>query len=324
MNLIKNISSEQWQEWSLQAEPTEFQQAPEWAKIQGGSICRLAVVEDGLFIVGVQAVLKSVMGFKYWWASRGPIFAAGVDQAKQQAALGQLYEGLLQNAAQATFWRLEPAVGGFTLANNIKLVPSIALNPKLTLRLDLSESLEELLKKMHQKTRYNIRLAEKKGVSARAGDKNDFDKFWRLMLETKNRDGFRLHNQEHYRRMINSGLVRLWLAEQQAEILATGLFAYHGKTVTYVHGASSDASRELMAPYLLHWRVIQDAQANGCLIYDFHGVDKLKWPGVTRFKTGFGGAEMSYPGTFDLVVNKGYYGLYKILRGIRRIMTNFK
>jgi lipid II:glycine glycyltransferase (peptidoglycan interpeptide bridge formation enzyme) len=73
-----------------------------------------------------------------------------------------------------------------------------------------------------------------------------------------------------------------------------------------------------MAPYLLHWQIMKEGKSSGYKYYDLNGVDEQKWPGVTRFKLGFGGAIINYPGTFDLVFNKTWYNVYKILRMMRR------
>jgi lipid II:glycine glycyltransferase (peptidoglycan interpeptide bridge formation enzyme) len=73
-----------------------------------------------------------------------------------------------------------------------------------------------------------------------------------------------------------------------------------------------------MAPYLIQWKAIEEGKRVGCKYYDFWGIDKELWPGVTRFKKGFGGFVYNYSGTFDIIVNKRRYFLYKILRYIRR------
>jgi lipid II:glycine glycyltransferase (peptidoglycan interpeptide bridge formation enzyme) len=75
-----------------------------------------------------------------------------------------------------------------------------------------------------------------------------------------------------------------------------------------------------MAPYLLQWEIIKKAKAAGCKYYDFFGIDEKKWPGVTRFKHGFSGEEIKYPGTFDMIFNLTSYNLYRILRAIRRFV----
>jgi len=85
-----------------------------------------------------------------------------------------------------------------------------------------------------------------------------------------------------------------------------------------MHGGSSGAYREAMAPYLLQWRAIELGKKFGCTYYDFYGIDEEKWPGVTRFKNGFGGRTINYPGTFDLIFDASWYNVYKMVRRVRR------
>ena len=187
---------------------------------------------------------------------------------------------------------------------------------------------------MHQKTRYNLRLAEKKGVTVREARNDEFEVLWELMRNTCERDGFRLHGKEYYREMLKSDLgvvisdsdnsnhqsliIKLFFAEYEGKVIAANIIAFFGDTVTYVHGASADKYRNVMAPYLLQWHCIKTAKEQGYKYYDFYGIDENKWPGVTRFKKGFGGEELQYPGTFDAVFGEGWYNMYKALRWVRR------
>ncbi len=190
-----------------------------------------------------------------------------------------------------------------------------------TLVLDLKKPEDELLKEMKQKTRYNIRLAEKHGVIIRISDnlEKDFEYFWDLAQETRQRDGFRLHPKEYYKKqlLINGSLeMKLFLAEYQKKIVAANIVAIFGGQTAYLHGASSNESRNIMAPYLLQWEQIKEAKRRGCETYDFWGIDEKMWPGVTKFKKGFGGKEVGYIGVFDYVLNKTWYGLYKLAKRI--------
>ena len=172
---------------------------------------------------------------------------------------------------------------------------------------------------MHQKTRYNIRLAEKKGVEVHVGGEKDFEDFWKLMSQTSDRDAFRVHDREYYQKMlaVDHNFIKLFCARYQGKLLAASIVSFFGDTVTYMHGASSNEHREIMAPYALQWQVIKIAQEAGYKYYDFYGINEKKWPGVTRFKLGFGGREIDYPGTFDVALN-WMYRLYKVARWIRR------
>ena len=176
-----------------------------------------------------------------------------------------------------------------------------------TLVLDLNKTEEELLAEMKQKTRYNIKLAEKHGVKIRISDnsENDFKDFWNLAQETSKRDGFKIHPKEHYKKLLsichpeprhggakdlvneneisveiprftrNDKLcVKLFLTEYQSRVIAANIAVFFGKRATYLHGASSNEYRNLMAPYLLQWEQIKEAKKRGCEIYDFWGIDE--------------------------------------------------
>ncbi len=190
---------------------------------------------------------------------------------------------------------------------------------------------------MHEKWRYNIRLAERKGVKvfmAGSHDPSALEIFWQLMSETTERDGFRAHDKEYYRLMLEtlSGdpatdgkkrpVARLLFAEHDGKVLAANLMLYFGTTAIYLHGASSRSRREVMAPQALHWQAIQDAKFWGYTDYDFWGValegaEDHAWAGITRFKRGFGGRYVSYPGTYDLPLDRFWYTVYAFARRFR-------
>ena len=223
------------------------------------------------------------------------------------------------------FWRSEPVCAAALwpeISQGLALQKSVNQQPAQTLVVDLAASPEELLAAMHQKTRYNARLAEKKGVVVRQGTLADFPAFWQLMSQTGERDAFRLHSEQHYRRILEKGadVYSLFVAEMEGRVLAAGIFAFFGDTATYVHGASSNQDRQYMAPYALQWQVMSFAKKQGYRYYDFFGVDNSKWPGVTRFKMGFGGQIEAYPGTFDIIFNRGYYNFYQVARRLRRVL----
>jgi lipid II:glycine glycyltransferase (peptidoglycan interpeptide bridge formation enzyme) len=199
---------------------------------------------------------------------------------------------------------------------------TIDIEPSKTAIVNLQKNEDELLSAMHQKTRYNIRLAEKKGVVVRVAGAKDFDEFWRIMKQTVKRDEFRLHDRQHYQKMLalDNNFIKLFLAEYQGKVVAAVLASFFGDMITYIHGASADEDRNVMAPYLLHWQIMKIGKAAGYKYYDLNGADESKWPGVTRFKMGFGGETVEYPGTYDLILNKVMYNIYQVLRKVRRMV----
>lgn len=207
-----------------------------------------------------------------------------------------------------------------------------SLQPSRTIILDVLKSEEELLHEMRQKTRYNIRLAEKKGVHIKTiihrDTQEDMDIFLRLMQETTARNSFHAHKEEYYRKLISTKSSEfsneLFFAEYRGAVCAAALvnfFCTKGAggagSATYLHGASTRDSREVMAPHLLQWHIMKEAQARGCTRYDLWGIDEKKWPGLTRFKRGFGGQEIQYAPTIDVAYKPLSYWAYRLGRMLR-------
>lgn len=207
-----------------------------------------------------------------------------------------------------------------------------------TVLIDLAASEEELLARMKPKTRYNIRLAARKGVQVRSGSEADFELLYRMYAETSLRDHFAIREQAYYREVwgtfMRAGLAEPLVAEVAGEPVAGLLIFYFARRAWYLYGMSRQVHREKMPNYLLQWEAIRRAKAAGCLCYDLWGApdtfdetDRL-W-GVYRFKEGLGGKVVRHIGAWDFPVRPDYYRLYmeilpKILswmrvRGARRM-----
>jgi len=196
--------------------------------------------------------------------------------------------------------------------------------PSETLILDLKKSSEEILAGMKQKTRYNIRLAEKKKIEIKAVDSlKDLESFIELVEETAERDGVNFHDGEYYKKMFQTILrdnLVLLMAYKNEKPIGGVLVSFFGGVATYLHGASSNEHRNLMANYLLQWEAIKMAKKKGMKKYDFFGIavnlNKRKWAGITRFKMGFSSEERPtiFPGCYDLVLRPVRYLIYRILQ----------
>jgi peptidoglycan pentaglycine glycine transferase (the first glycine) len=188
-----------------------------------------------------------------------------------------------------------------------------------TLLLDLTRSEDELLASMKQKTRYNVRLAKRRGVAIRHGTIADTDTFYHLYTQTAQRDGFAIRPFDYYRdawgTFLEAGLAYLLLAEVEGEAVAGLVLFTLGATAWYMYGASSNRHRKLMPNYLLQWEAIRRAKAAGCTLYDLWGApDNLDesdpmW-GVVRFKLGLGGQLARGLGAWDFPSNRTGYRLY--------------
>lgn len=313
---IENLTDDAWDR-ALASLPdgAELLQSDIWqnvAKAEKFLLRRFAWRENGDLAVLAQVMERVRFGFKSWYLPRGPILLRTADE---QSACLQVLADLKQAAFSrgAMSMRFEPE--NWSLAPGAWGKKIKSLQPEKSLFLDLSKDEAELLAQMHPKTRYNIRLAEKKGVEIIQGKAENLKEFWDLLQITVKRDSFRGHSFSHYQELLagSRGAIELWLARREGRTLAAGLFSFYGGRAVYLHGASADEERRYMAPYLLQWRMIQRARSHSCRYYDFYGIDERKWPGVTRFKRGFGGEERVYPGTFLLVVSPWRQALYDFL-----------
>ncbi len=188
-----------------------------------------------------------------------------------------------------------------------------------TVTLDLRRSEDDLLAAMKQKTRYNVRLAARKGVRVRAGAPADFDLLYRMYAETSVRDGFVIRPAGYYREVWSSlmaaGHAQPLIAEVGAEPVAALIVFRFARTAWYFYGMSRDAHRDKMPNYLLQWEAIRWAREQGADTYDFWGApDELTetdplW-GVWKFKEGFGGQFTRRIGAWDYAPRPALYGLY--------------
>ncbi|OGO40202.1 MAG: hypothetical protein A2Z03_01210 [Chloroflexi bacterium RBG_16_56_8] len=194
---------------------------------------------------------------------------------------------------------------------------------KNTVLLDLTPSEEQLLAAMKPKTRYNIRLAQKRGVHIELGTRDDLQLFYHMYAETSARDGFLIRQFAYYRdawgMFIEAGRAQMLLAQIDGETVAGLILFVFGDRAWYFYGASRNAHREAMPNHLLQWEAIRWAKAHGCTVYDFWGApdtldENAPMYGVYRFKEGFGAKFTQHIGAYDLVVNPALYFLYAVVR----------
>lgn len=300
-----------------------FLQSSFWASIQEsyGRKCFYLSIKEGDNILALSMVIEISFLFgklKYWYFPRGPIFKEGLDTEIKKNILLTLKK--VAEEKKIIFFRLEFA--DHFLSRNKLFIKTRDIQPAKTSFVNLNKNLGDILGEMKQKTRYNIKLAEKKGVKIveQTDKEKAFYNFSALIKQTSIRDNFSIHDDAYYRNLINSdNKIKVFEAYYQNQVVASGIFSFYENCVTYLHGASSDVCRNVMAPYLLHFFLISFSKENGFSFYDFYGVDESKWPGVSRFKKGFGGEEFEYPGTFDLPINNFIYQIYKTVRFLRRL-----
>jgi lipid II:glycine glycyltransferase (peptidoglycan interpeptide bridge formation enzyme) len=275
-----------------------------------------------------------IFNFQFPIFNQFPISQFSNNQLKRVLVLLIRYIRNLAKKEKAVFLRIEPEFLAGDL-EKIKVLENLGfrksqreIQPKDTLVLDLSLSDEELLKGMHPKTRYNIRLAEKRGVKINHSvNQEDIEVFYNLLLKTAKRDNFSLHLKEYYQKQFEilgrENYLQLFLAEYQGKTIAGILVSFYNERATYLHGAHDFNFRNLMSPYLLQWQAILEARRRGCKIYDFWGIasasalENHSWQGITRFKRGFGGKEINYVGGWDCVFQPVWYWGYNLVHKIR-------
>jgi len=318
------VSLTDWNQFLLQHPDTHLLQTGEWGELKSAFGWKPVRVVSG--DVGAQILFRKLpLGFTI-----GYIPKANIDQS----LLPEIDAVCKSN--RAIFLKFEPDfwVGEQPETWNLKLETSPHnIQPPRTIIIDIRGSEDEILAKMKQKTRYNIRLAEKKGVTVHAWD--DIDSFHKMMLVTGGRDGFGIHSLDYYQRAYEllhpKGMCEILVAEYEGRPLAALFVARNGHRAYYLYGASTDEERNRMPTYLLQWEAMKWAKERGCEEYDLWGVpdedeatleanfesrrDGL-W-GVYRFKRGFGGELKRAVQAMDRVYNLLLYWAYLKFIGYR-------
>ena len=206
------------------------------------------------------------------------------------------------------------------------------IQPPDTVILSLRVSEDEILKGMKSKTRYNIRLALKKGIVVTRSGVEGLDTWYRLYQETAGRDKIVIHSKEYYQKVFELSSnkqesdknpeIILFNAEYNNEVLAGIIISIYGDRATYLYGASSGKHRNLMPAYALQWEAIKYSKQKGCSGYDFFGIPPDENPehpmnGLYRFKTGFGGDIIHRPGCWDLPLKPAVYMVYRWAERLR-------
>lgn len=226
-------------------------------------------------------------------------------------------------------------------ADKLKLKKNkVDIQPPDSTLVDLTCTEEEILEKMHQKWRYNIRLSERKGVIVKKYTGKDInlstkiDKFYELTKETNARDGNSSHAKSYYLDLITSSykeisegkdvpLVSLYIAEHECEEIASIMTLFSHDEAIYLYGASSNKKRNLMPNHLLQWTAIRDAKAYGSKYYDMYGMppegkdENHPMHGLYMFKTNFGGKNVHRPGSWDYLLKPFIYNIYIFVEKLR-------
>lgn len=339
-----------------EAKKTTFLQSKKWLRFQEETGRKTNCISspqnflqegENEFGVGIIEHELPIVG-KYFYVPRGPQIVAG-DKGQMAGEMQKLIE--LAEKRNAGWIRIEPEneesleLIGKSISHKILKAPH-DMQPRENFVIDISKNEEELLAGMKPKTRYNIGIAKKKGVRIEgARDKEQgtsrrhIEEFLRLTKEMAVRQGIKTHPEEYYRKMIGSlpeDMLKLYVAKYDGKVIAANLVIFYWDTATYLHGASSNENRNVMAPYLLQWQAILDAREKGCRFYDFGGVKisgksqttsdkKNDWAGITKFKLGFSveTAPTVFPGSYDVIIAKRKYSAYRMMQKIKSLIFDF-
>jgi len=216
---------------------------------------------------------------------------------------------------------------------NIKTIDDV-IQPKYVMRLNIKDHTEDsLIATFHSKTRYNIRLSIKKGVTIREGSTDeDIEIFHKIMKETGSRDDFFIRDSSYFKKLYNclgKDHVKILIAEHEGTPIAVAMPVLYGDKVCYLYGGSSNQYRNLMATYLVQWEMIKWGLENKCSIYDFRGItgywdENSPQYGVYKFKKGFNGDEVEFVNELYMVFNPFINTLWKIAEKTYKFIGNTK
>lgn len=331
-----------WDQIIEQLPGANFLQTEEWARIKEpvgwNSDGRTWSAQNGVVDGAAMMLFRSMplLPFSIAYIPRGPLVDWS-DEKKYQSVLSELIQYARQR--NAIFVKIDPALsvgrgipGTSTdqpdsvglkvqqyLQNNGWVFSRDQIQFRNTVEIDLIPAEDALLTKMHPKTRYNIRLAEKKGVVVTQASTADWQAIYRLYMETANRDGFIIRSWEYYRRvwqiLTENQMAVCLKAQLNDSLIAAVWIVGFGRKAHYVYGMSGGDHREVMPNHLLQWRAMQWAKSRGKEIYDMWGApdeftqsDSLS--GVFRFKQGFGGEVVRTLGAWDYPIKPAGYRLY--------------
>jgi lipid II:glycine glycyltransferase (peptidoglycan interpeptide bridge formation enzyme) len=308
----------------------DFMQSWEWGEVKrpsGWTPLRL-LVTDGERVRAACSVLSKVPAPgvpPLLYAPRGPVLDYADDEA-----LRALVAGVKRHAGKAFMLKCDPPVARADAAAleraGFAHAPSGAfggVQPVAVMVLDLDKPEDDVFAGFKNKWRYNVRLAERKGVKVREGARDDLRAFYEVLVETARRDGFLVRGRAYFETLWDEleprGMLKLFLAEYEGRVIAGIVLLCMGGRATYVYGASSNEHRNVMPNHLVQWTAIRWARANGHRVYDFRGVSPVRdgepvephIAGLNRFKEGFGARYVEYAGPYDLVLRPSWYAVWK-------------
>jgi lipid II:glycine glycyltransferase (peptidoglycan interpeptide bridge formation enzyme) len=311
----------------------EYYQLSDWAQLIVKDILtveRIYVTDNNRPVLFAQVYIYHLIGpYTQLYIPRGPILYQDIISPEQKKEFWDNIK-IIASKYNSIFTLIEPGeISNTEIWDTYTKVSSTERLPHQTQILNLEQDEDIIFKSIHSKMRYNIKLAERKEVIIKKINKDDtqfetyFNAFFRLIQDTSQRGKFAIHNREHYYHLLTHNLssiqTSLIIAEYESTVLAANIILDTHDTRIYLHGASSNEYRNLMAPTLLQWKSIKEAKKLGKKVYDFWGISTIKksWQGISRFKIQFGGKSIDYPSSQIMIHNHMLFSLYSLFRKLR-------
>lgn len=304
---------------------TSLMQSMNWADVKKGWESEYVYLEeDGKIVMAMSLVIRKIIGSKSMiYAPRGPV--GDIYDIQKVKKITEEVDKIAKKY-NAFVFRFDPeryydekleemyVKEGYKVRNR-KFGKNELIQPRYNMILNISgKTEEEVFKGYSEKTRYNVRVAKRKGVTVRySRDVEDLKTFYNLYVVTGIRDKIASRPYDYFERMLNTfdeNHMRIYIAEFEGKALSAAIAINYGKKTFYLYGASSNEKRNLMPNYLMQQEMIEWAIETGCDLYDFGGVFILdKSNGLYKFKEGFCRQEgvTEFIGEIDKVYSKFWY-----------------
>lgn len=348
MKMTQELYNE-YVEFTSKHERSHILQSVEWGKVKKEWINEFVIVrnEEGKIEGTLSILIRKIPMFPctFMYAPRGPIC-----DLHNKEVLKKLTDGAKEIAKKYNAMTLKIDTDtpvddneyasimkelGYKLKNDYYNLEGV--QARFLMRVDLKDKTEEeILQSFHHKTRYNIRVAMKKGVQIKIGTREDIPTFFELMKTTGQRDGFVIRDIDYFYRMYDSlgKYARVFLAyagedEEHLECVSGTLAGLYGNKCLYLYGASGNKYRNYMPNYLIQWEMIRWSKENGCTVYDLRGVPGIIEDennaiyGLYKFKKGFAGQATEMIGEFDLQLKPLWHWLFKVAEQTRKRLRKF-
>jgi len=335
MKLIKveEQQKDQYNQFVADNETGSFLQSWEWGEFRStlnNKVFRLAVTADNGEWLAASFLYKQSMklGQSVLICPKGPLLKTDLNKDEKMKILECLFDEInsILKREKILGVQVEPNTNDkewLEYFEEFKFEKTENdLQPRHTLILDIRQDKEDILKQMHQKTRYNIRLAKKKEVTVEV-DNSKFKEFWDLLKKTEERQKISMFSEHYFKNILKLPFVKLYIARYEGKVIAANIMVFWNHMATYLFGSSDYEYRKIMAPHLLQWQAIKDSKENDGWFYDFWGAAPRdasgregNWGGFTRFKMGFSPeAELTeYLGTYEKLNYPVRTGVYRFLQ----------